>query len=140
MSLRCDGPLVLVSSLRTGGTQVPIRVERLVEFHKKVQHGLDLDGDEATVEETVTLLPAPARAALFASRNIETGEQLGFDYYDAGASAGSATRTSSPLETTASKTPSSTNGILETQGRTRCCCGSPACRGWLPLDQALDIA
>lgn len=64
-----------------------------------------------------------ARAALFASRDIEAGEELGFDYADAGG--GNEELADGGREE------------LESRARTRCLCGSPGCRGWMPFDREL---
>lgn len=64
-------------------------------------------------------------AAVFAARDIDVDEELGFDYADAGGEAWLFRRDDAPV-------------LPETvEGGTKCLCGSEGCRGWLPHDATL---
>lgn len=69
--------------------------------------------------------PVPPRAAIFAKRDIAAGEQLGYDYADAGGQ-----RKEGIID--GEDGGRVTEEAERSQGRTECRCGSVRCRGWLP--------
>jgi SET domain-containing protein len=74
------------------------------------------------IRRTGSLLPMPA---LFAVRDIETGEELTWDYQDAGGESWFYGR-------------DTTNSPSVDEHSTRPCrCGSIACRGYMPYDPSL---
>ena len=75
------------------------------------------------VRATGTLIPMPA---LFAVRDIQAGEEMSWDYSDAGGETWFYGR-GERLEVVE----------MDTQDRLACLCGSSECRGWIPYDAAL---
>ncbi|KAL9940937.1 hypothetical protein V8E36_000425 [Tilletia maclaganii] len=90
--VRCEGPFVLVQSGASTSSQ-SLDLIRLVDWHqraaKESPSNLTSVRDDdvpagGKAQQVIAVVSAPPKAAMFASRYIEAGEQLGFDYYDAG--------------------------------------------------------
>ncbi|KAE8271544.1 hypothetical protein A4X09_0g813 [Tilletia walkeri] len=147
--VRCDGPLVLVTS-RFEGLQRRLGLVRLIDYLKvRGSQGAKQSTSDGSIT-ALAVLPAPPRAALYASRDIKAGEQLGFDYYDASGTSITAVRpiqASTPRTSTSDGTAGSNVQEGEAartrpatlDGRTRCLCDSPACRGSLPSEHDLMV-
>ncbi|KAE8227281.1 hypothetical protein CF319_g214 [Tilletia indica] len=141
--VRCDGPLVLVTS-SFEALQHRLGLVRLIDYLKaRGSQGVKQSTDDGSIT-ALAVLPAPPRAALYASRDIKEGEQLGFDYYDASGTSSTAVRPiqasttrTSTSDDTAGSTASTRPATLD--GRTRCLCDSPACRGSLPSEHDLMV-
>ncbi|CAD6923519.1 unnamed protein product [Tilletia controversa] len=148
LPVRCDGPLVLTNSSHSGSER-RLGLMRLLDY-------LDLNGDsespgsqgvDHSTEDHLTalaVLSAPPRAALYTSRDIKVGEQLGFNYYDASGASRAALQADVRPQGPPTRHRAAGNDDSESDApgtgpaipvqRTPCLCSSPACRGWLPFD------
>ncbi|KAK0553190.1 hypothetical protein OC861_001193 [Tilletia horrida] len=126
--VRCDGPLLLQT--HSNAAKQP-EIEPLSEYLHRLR--ISPLTNQNFPQSAKRLVPAPPRAALFAARDIAAGEQLGFDYADPTQLKGK-----TDVAALTSKPPS--EGLQQQELRTRCLCGSVACRGWLPFDEQTDPA